>query len=75
VLCRVRPVIPEDGSTANTVVSFDRDDDSLVFVERNKQKLSFECDRVFNMNSSQEEVSNFCRLDLWLLVLSHIVLH
>jgi hypothetical protein len=59
VLCRVRPVIPEDGSVACTVISFDQDDDSLVYVDRSKQKLTFGCDHVFTMQSTQEEVFGF----------------
>ncbi|KAK3600577.1 hypothetical protein CHS0354_020969 [Potamilus streckersoni] len=58
VFCRVRPKIKEDGtgSQADNVISFDRDDDGLIYVESKGRSQTFEVDRVFSENSTQTEV-------------------
>jgi len=55
VLCRVRPIITEDGSSA-MVVAVDEDDDTVVNVTRNGRQLTYDCDRAFGPYSSQNEV-------------------
>ena len=59
MFCRVRPAIKEDGSgpQAETVVSYDTEDDSLVNVMYKTRQQTFEVDKVFNADISQEEVS------------------
>ncbi|KAL3858961.1 hypothetical protein ACJMK2_009206 [Sinanodonta woodiana] len=58
VFCRVRPRIKEDGtgSQADNVISFDRDDDGLIYVDSKGRSQTFEVDRVFSENSTQMEV-------------------
>ncbi|KAM8946025.1 kinesin-like protein KIFC3 [Pelodytes ibericus] len=58
VLARVRPVTPEDGEGPGTqsVVTFDQDDDGILHVAHKGKGLSFELDKVFTPNSTQEEV-------------------
>ncbi|XP_033117249.1 kinesin-like protein KIFC3 [Anneissia japonica] len=58
VFCRVRPIIKEDGSGANArnVVSYDRDDDGLIFVTNKTRQSSYEVDKVFEATSTQEEL-------------------
>lgn len=58
VFCRIRPVIKEDRIDAGkrSVVCCDQDDNSCVIVENKDRKLKFDCDRVFNQTSTQQEV-------------------
>ncbi|KAL5022914.1 hypothetical protein ScPMuIL_002069 [Solemya velum] len=58
VFCRVRPKIKEDGggTQAEQVVSYDRDDDGLVYVTNKGRNQTFEIDKVFTEQSSQIEV-------------------
>ena len=61
VFCRVRPVIKEDGSgaQAESVVSYDEDDDGLVNVQYKGRPQTFDLDKVFNASISQQDVSVF----------------
>ncbi|XP_078608342.1 kinesin-like protein KIFC3 isoform X1 [Branchiostoma floridae x Branchiostoma japonicum] len=58
VLCRVRPVIREDGEgpSARQVVTFDQEDDGIVNCLHKGRWQTFELDRVFTQQSTQEEV-------------------
>ena len=57
VFCRVRPVIKEDGVCANMAVSPDADDEDVLVVENSKgRNQSFEMDRLFTPEVSQQEV-------------------
>ncbi|KAL8602769.1 hypothetical protein ACOMHN_064076 [Nucella lapillus] len=58
VLCRVRPPIKEDGTgmPAEVVVTYDPDDDGLLYVANKGRGQSFEFDRVFSPASCQTEV-------------------
>lgn len=58
VYCRVRPVIKEDGGGRNAekVITFDEDDDAILSVFSKGSKKSFEMDKVFRPESTQEQV-------------------
>ncbi|XP_071785181.1 kinesin-like protein KIFC3 isoform X1 [Asterias amurensis] len=58
VFCRVRPLIREDGSgpLARSAVTFDHDDDALIFLQNKGRTTTFEVDKVFQAQSTQEEV-------------------
>ncbi|XP_046585114.1 kinesin-like protein KIFC3 isoform X1 [Haliotis rubra] len=56
VFCRVRPCIKEDGQQSNVVVTYDRDDDGLIYVDNKGRCQTFEMDRVFTDTSTQIEV-------------------
>ncbi|CAN2389307.1 Belongs to the TRAFAC class myosin-kinesin ATPase superfamily. Kinesin family [Pristimantis euphronides] len=58
VLSRVRPITSEDGKGpgAQNIVTFDRDDDGILHVTNKGKIQSFELDKVFSANTSQEEV-------------------
>ena len=59
VYCRVRPVIKEDGAgkAAESVVTFDEDDDGILNVFSKGTNKPFEMDKVFTPESTQEQVS------------------
>ncbi|MEE6471851.1 hypothetical protein FKM82_009393 [Ascaphus truei] len=58
VLTRVRPITPEDGEgpEAQSVVTFDQDDDGVLHVTHKGKDLDFELDKVFTPRATQEEV-------------------
>uniref|UniRef100_A0A672FQR0 Kinesin-like protein n=1 Tax=Salarias fasciatus TaxID=181472 RepID=A0A672FQR0_SALFA len=58
VLCRVRPVRPEeqDSAGAETLLSFDSEDDAVLHLSSRGKVTTFELDRVFPPQASQEEV-------------------
>ena len=58
VLCRVRPPIKEDGtgSQADIAVTYDPDDDGLIYVSNKGRIQTFEFDKVFSASSSQVQV-------------------
>ncbi|KAM9292223.1 kinesin-like protein KIFC3 [Gastrophryne carolinensis] len=58
VLGRVRPITAEDGAGpgAEEVVAFDPDDDGILQVTQRGKTFSFELDRVFRPDATQEEV-------------------
>lgn len=58
VFCRVRPVSQEeqDSADAKTMLSFDSDDDSILYLSNKGKVMTFELDRVFPPKSTQEEV-------------------
>ncbi|KAG8562322.1 hypothetical protein GDO81_015637 [Engystomops pustulosus] len=58
VLARVRPITPEDetGAGARNVVSFDQDDDGILYITNKGKIQSFEMDKTFPPRTTQEEV-------------------
>ncbi|XP_072320787.1 kinesin-like protein KIFC3 isoform X2 [Eucyclogobius newberryi] len=58
VFCRVRPVSQEeqDSTDAKTMLSFDSDDDSILYLSNKGKVMTFELDRVFPPKATQEEV-------------------
>ncbi|KAM9765885.1 LOW QUALITY PROTEIN: kinesin-like protein KIFC3 [Menidia menidia] len=58
VFCRVRPVGSEEQSPADTraLLSFDPEDDGVLYVCNRGKVMTFELDRVFPPQASQEEV-------------------
>lgn len=58
VFCRVRPVSQEeqDFADAKTMLSFDSDDDSILYLSNKGKTMTFELDKVFPPKSTQEEV-------------------
>ena len=64
VFCRVRPRIKEDGQgmPARSVVSYDADDDGVISVLNKGRVQSFDLDRVFHADYSQQQVrDDACR--------------
>ena len=59
MFCRVRPVIKEDGlgQQAEHIVQLDKDDDGLLWISTKGRTQTFEVDKVFGEDSSQERVS------------------
>lgn len=59
VFCRVRPVSQEeqDSADAKTMLSFDSEDDAVLHLSSKGKTMSFELDKVFPPQASQEEVS------------------
>ena len=58
VFCRVRPRIKEDGQgvSANNVVSYDAEDDGVINVLFKSRVQSFNMDKVFHAEFTQEQV-------------------
>ncbi|XP_032417561.1 kinesin-like protein KIFC3 isoform X5 [Xiphophorus hellerii] len=58
VFCRVRPVSQEelDSTDAGTALSFDSDDDAVLYLSSRGKVMTFELDKVFPPQASQEEV-------------------
>ncbi|XP_022100934.1 kinesin-like protein KIFC3 [Acanthaster planci] len=58
VFCRVRPIIKEDGAgaLAKNAVSLDADDDALLYLQNKGRSTTFEVDKVFSAESTQEQV-------------------
>ena len=79
MFCRVRPVIKEDGegAPAESIVSYDRDDDALVNILYKGRPQVFEMDQVFSDKSSQEQVKDFFSLlisyqiKIYILIIKH----
>lgn len=59
VFCRVRPVSQEeqDAADAKTMLSFDSDDDAVLYLSNKGKVMTFELDKVFPPQATQEEVS------------------
>lgn len=59
VFCRVRPVSQEeqDSTDAKTMLSFDSDDDAILYLSNKGKIMTFELDKVFPPQATQEEVS------------------
>ena len=72
MLCRVRPPIREDGtgSQADVVVTYDPDDDGLIYVSNKGRIQTFEFDKVFSASSSQVQVKK--REQLWWVILLRV---
>uniref|UniRef100_A0A3B5AH15 Kinesin-like protein n=1 Tax=Stegastes partitus TaxID=144197 RepID=A0A3B5AH15_9TELE len=58
VFCRVRPVSQEeqDSADAKTMLSFDSDDDAILYLANKGKIMTFELDKVFAPQATQEEV-------------------
>ncbi|XP_028257278.1 kinesin-like protein KIFC3 isoform X2 [Parambassis ranga] len=58
VFCRVRPVSQEeqDSVDTKTMLSFDSDDDAVLYLSNKGKIMTFELDKVFPPHASQEEV-------------------
>lgn len=59
VLCRVRPIIREDGADCVNMTSFNDDDSAIVYVNHKNTMRKFEMDRVFKPEATQTEVDWF----------------
>ncbi|XP_028299026.1 kinesin-like protein KIFC3 isoform X3 [Gouania willdenowi] len=58
VFCRVRPVSQEeqDSTDGKTMLSFDSDDDAVLYLTNKGKVMTFELDKVFHPQATQEEV-------------------
>uniref|UniRef100_A0A4W6CTY5 Kinesin-like protein n=1 Tax=Lates calcarifer TaxID=8187 RepID=A0A4W6CTY5_LATCA len=59
VFCRVRPVSQEEqdaAADAKTMLSFDSDDDAILYLSNKGKIMTFELDKVFAPQATQEEV-------------------
>ncbi|CAM4576847.1 unnamed protein product [Leuciscus chuanchicus] len=58
VLCRVRPVCAGETDAADTknIVTFDLDDDAVLYLSNKGKLMTFELDKVFPTQATQEEV-------------------
>ncbi|XP_037550723.1 kinesin-like protein KIFC3 [Nematolebias whitei] len=58
VFCRVRPVSQEeqDSVDARNMLSFDSDDDAILYLSNKSKIMTFELDKVFPPQATQEEV-------------------
>lgn len=66
MFCRVRPVSQEeqDSADAKTMLSFDSDDDAILYLSNKGKIMTFELDKVFSPQASQDEVSESNTRDL-----------
>ncbi|XP_059362007.1 kinesin-like protein KIFC3 isoform X2 [Carassius carassius] len=58
VLCRVRPICAgeTDAADAKNIVTFDPDDDAVLYLSNKGKLMTFELDKVFPTQATQEEV-------------------
>ncbi|XP_062274448.1 kinesin-like protein KIFC3 isoform X1 [Scomber scombrus] len=58
VFCRVRPVSQDeqDAADSKTMLSFDSDDDAVLYLSNKGKIMTFELDKVFAPQATQEEV-------------------
>lgn len=57
VFCRVRPVCQEEAEAdSKSVVSFDSDDDAVLYISNKGKLMTFDLDKVFPPHATQEEV-------------------
>nr|XP_029134355.1 kinesin-like protein KIFC3 [Labrus bergylta] len=58
VFCRVRPVSQEeqDSADSKTMLSFDSEDDAILYLSNKGKTMTFELDKVFSPQATQEEV-------------------
>ncbi|XP_008308086.1 kinesin-like protein KIFC3 isoform X3 [Cynoglossus semilaevis] len=58
VFCRVRPISQDekDAADARILLSFDSDDDSILYLSSKGKVMTFELDKVFPPQATQEEV-------------------
>lgn len=65
VFCRVRPVSQEeqDSADARTMLSFDSDDDAILYLSNKGKIMTFELDKVFPPQATQEEVGDSSQSD------------
>ncbi|XP_045064586.1 kinesin-like protein KIFC3 isoform X8 [Coregonus clupeaformis] len=56
VFCRVRPVCRGERDSAENMVSFDPDDDALLYLSNKGKLMTFELDKVFHPQATQEQV-------------------
>lgn len=64
MFCRVRPVSHEEqvSTESRNMVSFDSDDDAVLYLSNKGKTMTFELDMVFPPHATQEEVGrrNYC---------------
>lgn len=60
MFCRVRPISQEeqDSVDSRTMLSFDSDDDAVLYLSNKGRVMKFELDKVFPPTASQEEVGH-----------------
>lgn len=70
MFCRVRPVSQEelDLADAGTALSFDSDDDAVLYLSSRGKVMTFELDKVFPPQASQEEVRRLQNRASWFLL-------
>ncbi|KAL1256332.1 hypothetical protein QQF64_011877 [Cirrhinus molitorella] len=58
VLCRVRPICAGETDAADTknIVTFDPEDDAVLYLSNKGKLMTFELDKVFSTQATQEEV-------------------
>ncbi|KAL1006987.1 hypothetical protein UPYG_G00080230 [Umbra pygmaea] len=56
VFCRVRPLCRGEQDSAENMVSFDPEDDALLYLSNKGKLMTFELDKVFHPQATQEEV-------------------
>ncbi|KAK9542158.1 hypothetical protein VZT92_000044 [Zoarces viviparus] len=58
VFCRVRPASPEvqDSADSKNMLSFDSEDDAVLYLSNKGKMMTFDLDRVFPPKATQEEV-------------------
>lgn len=56
VFCRVRPVRLEDSVNSKDILSFDSEDDAVLYLSNKGKMMTFDLDKVFPPQATQEEV-------------------
>lgn len=69
VLCRVRPICQEEAEAeGKSVVSFDSDDDAVLYLSNKGKLMAFDMDKVFPPQATQAEVRRSQQLLLLVLL-------
>lgn len=70
VFCRVRPICQEEAeSDSKSVVSFDSDDDAVLYLSNKGKLMTFDMDKVFPPQATQAEVRRSQQI---LLIVLHV---
>ncbi|XP_062861099.1 kinesin-like protein KIFC3 [Trichomycterus rosablanca] len=56
VFCRVRPIFQDEAETNKTVVTFDPEDDAMLYLSSKGKLMNFEMDKVFPPQATQDQV-------------------
>lgn len=77
MLCRVRPVCAGETDAADTknIVTFDPDDDAVLYLSNKGKLMTFELDKVFPTQATQEEVSAWTSFLLQLYFMYQLLYH